>query len=72
MKAVGIILIVVGILMMVFTGFNFNKEKSLVEIGDLEIKTTEKEHVSWPTYAGGAVMLVGIVVTVIGFRDERK
>lgn len=72
MKAVGIILIVVGILMMVFKGFNFEKEKSLVEIGDLEVTTTEKEHVSWSTYAGGAVMLVGIVVTVIGFKDERK
>mgnify|MGYP007011726580 CR=1 FL=1 len=72
MKAVGIILIVVGILMMVFTGFNFEKEKSLVEIGDLEVTTTEKEHVNWSTYAGGAVMLVGVVITVIGFKDERK
>ena len=72
MKAVGIILIVVGVLMMVFTGFNFEKEKSLVEIGDLEVTTTEEESVSWSTYAGGGVMLIGIVVTVIGFKDERK
>jgi len=72
MKAVGIILIVVGVLMMVFKGFNFEKEKSLIEIGDLEVTTTEEESVSWSTYAGGGVMLIGIVVTVIGFKDERK
>ncbi len=72
MRAAGIILIVVGILMMVFTGFSFEKEKSLVEIGDLEITTKEKEHINWSTYAGGAVMLIGVVISVIGFKDERK
>lgn len=72
MKAVGIILIIVGILMMVFKGFNFEKEKSLVEIGDLEITATEKEHVSWSTYAGGGVLVLGAVVTIMGFRKDSK
>lgn len=70
MKAFGIILIVVGILMMVFKGFNFEKEKNLVEIGDLEVNTTEKEQVSWPTYAGGAVIIVGAVLVVTGYRKK--
>lgn len=71
MKTFGIILIVVGILMLVFKGFNFEKEKSLVEIGDLEITTTEKENVSWSTYAGGGVLIIGAVITVIGFRKDK-
>ncbi len=70
MKAFGMVLIVVGILMMVFRGFNFEKEKNLVEIGDLEINTTEKEHVGWPTYAGGAVAVVGVVLTIVGYRKQ--
>lgn len=71
MKVFGLILIVVGILMMVFTGFNFEKEKSVVEIGDLEINKTEDKHVGWPTYAGGAVLLVGVVITVVGVKKEK-
>jgi len=70
MKGIGILLIIVGILMMVFKGFNFEKEKNLVEIGDLEVNTTEKEHVSWPTYAGGAVIIVGAVLVVTGYRKK--
>jgi len=72
MKAIGVILIIVGVLMMVFKGFNFEKEKSLVEIGDLEITATEEEHVGWSTYAGGGVLVLGAVVTIMGFRKDSK
>jgi len=71
MKAFGIILIIVGILMLVFKGINFEKEKSLVEIGDLEVTATEEESVNWSTYAGGGVLIIGAVITVIGFRKDK-
>lgn len=71
MKVFGIILIVVGILMMVFTGFNFEKEESVVEIGDLEINKTEDKHVGWPTYAGGVILVLGVVVTAVGVKKGK-
>lgn len=72
MRVLGIILIVVGILMMVYKGINFEKEKSLLEIGDVELTTTEKETISWSTYAGGGVLIVGAVLTIIGFSRRNK
>lgn len=72
MKAFGVILIVVGILMIVFKGFNFEKEKNVLEIGDLEVNKTEDKHIGWPTYAGGAVLLVGVVLTVSGIRKGKS
>lgn len=37
MKIAGILLIIAGILMLIFRGFNFTQEKKLVDIGPLEI-----------------------------------
>lgn len=71
MKKIGIILIVVGILMMVFTGFSFEKQEKVVDIGNLEINKTEDKHVGWSTYAGGAVLVVGVVLTAVGVKNNK-
>ena len=70
MKALGIILIVLGILMVVFTGFNFTKEKNVANIGPIEVNKEENHHVGWPTYAGGIVALVGLGVLVVGAKKK--
>jgi hypothetical protein len=66
MKVLGIILIVGGILMLIFRGFSFTKEKNLVDAGPVEINTKEKKNVSWPMYAGGIAVAAGVVVLVAG------
>jgi len=68
MKAFGIILIVVGILMMVFTGVNFQKEEKVIDVGPLEVNKKENKHIGWPVYAGGVVALVGIGLVFAGKR----
>ena len=70
MKVFGIILIIVGILMMVFTGINFQKKENVAKIGPVEINKKENKHVGWPTYAGGIVTVVGIVMVVAGARKK--
>lgn len=72
MRALGIILIVIGIAMMVFTGINFEKDKKVMEIGSVEIDKSEDKHIGWPIYAGGAVTAAGVVLTIIGFTRKRK
>jgi drug/metabolite transporter (DMT)-like permease len=64
MKTIGIILIVVGILMAVFRGFSVTTEKEVVDIGPLEINKKENKWIGWPTYAGGILALVGVVLIV--------
>lgn len=70
MKATGIILIIAGILMMIFTGFNFKTQKKVIDIGELEINKTENNRVGWPTYAGDVVLLVGSIITIVGFKKK--
>ena len=69
MRVFGIILIVAGILMFVFNGFNYQTEKRVVDIGPIQIDKKENKHVGWPIYAGGIAVIAGIVVLV---TDKRK
>jgi len=63
MKNIGIILIVIGALMMIFTGFNIITKKKVVDIGPVEINKDEKHPVNWSPIVGGIILVAGVVVT---------
>ena len=69
MRIAGIILIIVGVLMAVFTGFNFQTEKKVVDLGPLEINKKESKHIGWPVWAGGIAVVAGIALVV---ADRKK
>jgi uncharacterized membrane protein YdcZ (DUF606 family) len=61
MKTSGIALIIIGILMIAYTGFTYFTKEKVVDLGKVEI-TKEKEHpVQWSPIVG-AVLLVGGVI----------
>ena len=66
MRILGIVLLIVGILMMIFTGFNVTREKEIVDLGPLEINKEEERYVGWPAYAGGIVAVLGLVLVIAG------
>ena len=57
-KNAGIVLIVVGILMSLFTGFDLITRKEVVDLGSIEINRTEKTPIYWSPVAG--LILVGL------------
>lgn len=70
MRIAGIVLIVLGIVMLVFNGINFQTEKKVVDAGPIEINKKENKHIGWPTYAGGAVIVVGVILAVAGNKKK--
>jgi len=68
MKALGIVLIVIGIAMIVIRQINFTTEKKVADLGPIELNKKEHKSVEWPTYAGIAIAVCGIVVLVAGGR----
>ncbi|GAA0558759.1 hypothetical protein [Chitinophaga japonensis] len=70
MKTLGIILIIAGIAMVVIRGFSVQTEKEVVDIGPLEVNKKENKWVGWPTYAGGIVAVVGVVLLVSGSKKR--
>jgi hypothetical protein len=70
MKALGIILIVIGIAMILVREINFTTEKKVADIGPIELNKKEKKSVDWPVYAGIGVAAVGAVVLVASTRKS--
>jgi drug/metabolite transporter (DMT)-like permease len=66
MRVAGIVLMIVGVLMIVFSGFNFTQEKNVAKIGPVEVNKEETKHIGWPTYTGGIILLAGIAFTLAG------
>lgn len=64
MRALGIVLIIAGILMMVFRNVSFTNEKKLVDVGPVEINQKETKKVGWPLYAGAVTTIAGVIVLV--------
>lgn len=62
MKAVGIVLIIVGIAMLVFRGFSVQTEKEVVDLGPLEVNKKENKWFTWPVYTGAIAIVAGIIV----------
>lgn len=72
MKTIGIILIIIGIVMIILKGINFQTEKKVAEVGPIEINKAENNHIGWPTYAGGAIGIIGIILVVAGAKTSKK
>lgn len=70
MKALGIILAIVGLAMLVFNGFNYTKKEKVVDIGPVEINADKEESVTWPTYAGVIVLVAGIGLVLMDTRKK--
>jgi uncharacterized membrane protein YidH (DUF202 family) len=65
-KALGIVIIVIGLIMTLYTGFNYVTREKVVDIGNLEI-TADKEHTaSWSPFIGIGIIVIGGVVFVAG------
>ncbi len=70
MKTAGIVLVILGVLMCIFTTINFTQEKKVVDLGPLEINKKENKSIGWPVYAGVGVGLLGIGLIVAGKKTN--
>lgn len=72
MKTTGIILLIVGLILTIFTSFKFFTKEKVVDLGKVEI-TTEKPHkVNWSPIIGIAIMGAGGIVLLLGYRKNHK
>jgi hypothetical protein len=65
-RMVAIGLIVAGALALVYGGFSYTKDTTVVKIGPLELSAKEKQTVSIPIWAGAGAIVLGVVLLVVG------
>jgi len=64
-KTLGIVLIALGIVMMVYTGFNYITKEKVVDLGPIEINAEKSHTIQWPPVVGVVLIVGGIVVMVL-------
>lgn len=65
MKTAGIIILVVGLLMTVYTGFTYITKEKVLDVAGLELTRDDHHTISWQPIVGLAAMVIGGVVLVL-------
>jgi len=67
-KTIGIILLTAGLIMLIWTGFSYTRREKVVEAGPIHISADRQKTVSWPPYAGGILVVAGVIMLVANRR----
>jgi len=63
-KSVGLILIVLGAVLLLWTGFTYTKKEKIIDAGPIQVSADREKTFNWPPYAGGIVLLAGVIIFV--------
>lgn len=70
MKIIGIVLIALGIIMLIWTGFTYTKKEKVIDAGPLQVSADKQHSVNWPPYAGGILVIAGVVLLVVDKKNR--
>ena len=68
MKKPGIIILIIGLLLTIFTTVTYFTREKVVDIGAVEITANKRHHLNWSPLIGVAVMAVGGVLLLVPFK----
>ena len=69
-RTVGIVLVIIGAVMLIWTGFTYTKKEKVVDAGPLEISADRQKSVNWPPYLGGVLLVGGLVVIMTAKKGD--
>ncbi|PRY52607.1 hypothetical protein B0I27_10573 [Arcticibacter pallidicorallinus] len=61
-RTIGLILIVIGAVMLIWTGFSYTKKEKIIDAGPIQVSADKQETVNWPPYLGGLLIIGGIAI----------
>lgn len=68
MKKVGIILMIVGLALTIFTAVTYFTRERVVDIGGLKISANVPHHLNWSPLVGIGVIVGGAVILLLARR----
>ncbi len=67
-KSLGFVLIVLGIIMIVYTGFNYVTTEKVIDLGPIEINKDKNHFIGWSPIVGIVLLAAGVIVL---FRNKK-
>ncbi|MBN2882195.1 MAG: hypothetical protein JXN10_01595 [Clostridia bacterium] len=68
MKKAGIIILIIGLALTIFTTVTFFTKEKVVDIGEIEITANKRHNFNWSPFIGLGVMAVGGVLMLVPFK----
>jgi len=68
MKKAGLLVLVLGLLLTIFTAITFFTREKVVDIGSLKISANKPHHLTWSPLIGILVMAAGGAMIFIGSK----
>jgi hypothetical protein len=68
MKAIGIVLIVIGIVALIYGGFTYTTQKKVLDVGPIQATKSENHTVPLPPILGALALVGGVVLLVTDKR----
>jgi uncharacterized membrane protein len=69
-RIAGIIMIALGIVMLIWTGFTYTKKEKVIDAGPIQVSADKEHSVNWSPYAGGLLVVGGIIALVTAKRSS--
>jgi hypothetical protein len=67
---IGIVLIVAGIVALAYGGVSYTTREEVIDVGPLEVAKEERKTFPIPPLAGGALLVGGLVLVILGARGR--
>jgi uncharacterized membrane protein YidH (DUF202 family) len=69
-RTIGIVMIILGIIMLLYTSFNYVTTEKVVDIGPIQINKEVNHPVSWSPIIGIILAVGGVVLIVVSNKKE--
>lgn len=69
-NVVGVLLIIFGVTTLAYQRITYTKQEDVAQIGTLKITADSQKTVRFPPILGGASIVVGLVLVIIGRRSK--
>ena len=69
MKTLGFMLAIIGVVMVIYTGFNYVTTEKVVDLGPIQINAEKNHPVQWSPVIGAVLLVGGIVLLVMDKKN---
>ena len=69
MKAIAIVLIVLGVISLMYQGFTYTTHKKVLDVGPIQATKEEHHSVPLPPILGGIALIGGVVLLVFDRKN---
>jgi hypothetical protein len=70
MKAIGIVLLIIGVFSLAYQGFTYTTQKKVLDLGPIQATKQEHHTVPLPPILGALALIGGVVVLVSDRRSS--